>query len=88
MWDRNRAGQSVRSHGLSLMALAASVCAAPAVAQDRPDEDSGQKEIVVTARKRVENVQDVPDSVRVLTGDTLVATGVRDVSGYCSSSPT
>lgn len=44
-------------------------------------------EIIVTARKRVENLQDVPDSIRVLTARTLEAAGVRDVSSFVALTP-
>src|SRR3546814_6223211 len=56
-------------------ALAAAVWAAPAAAQDAPVgpavEDSGLSDIVVTAQRREESLQDVPVSVSVLSGDTL-----------------
>src|SRR3546814_6081781 len=58
-------------------ALAAAVWAAPAAAQDAPVgpavEDSGLSDIVVTAQRREESLQDVPVSVSVLSGDTLGA---------------
>src|SRR3546814_13327337 len=56
-------------------ALAAAAWPAPAAAQDVPvaESDSGLGDIVVTAQRREESLQDVPVSVSVLSGDTLGA---------------
>ena len=59
-------------------ALAAAAWAAPAAAQDASvapaaEADSGLGDIVVTAQRREESLQDVPVSVSVLSGDTLGA---------------
>ena len=56
------------------LALAASSFTG-AVAQ----ESVGVEEVVVTAQKRAENVQDVPISVTAFSGETLKAAGVQDV---------
>jgi iron complex outermembrane receptor protein len=55
--------------------LAAAGFAAPAAAQDTAPvaEDSGLGDIVVTAQRREESLQDVPVAVSVLSGDTLGA---------------
>ncbi|MFC3784916.1 iron complex outermembrane receptor protein [Sphingopyxis italica] len=60
------------------IALATAAWAAPAAAQDAPaapvvESDSGLGDIVVTAQRREESLQDVPVSVSVLSGDTLGA---------------
>jgi iron complex outermembrane receptor protein len=60
------------SSALPLAALAMVAFAAPAYAQDAAAEDeSVPGEIVVTAQKRAENVQDVPVAVSVLSGERL-----------------
>lgn len=60
------------SSALPLAALAMVAFAAPAYAQDAANEDEGAPgEIVVTAQKRSENVQDVPVAVSVLSGERL-----------------
>ncbi|NBW76215.1 MAG: TonB-dependent receptor [Sphingomonadaceae bacterium] len=60
------------SSALPLAALAMVAFAAPAYAQDTANEDEGAPgEIVVTAQKRSENVQDVPVAVSVLSGERL-----------------
>ncbi len=71
--------RSVRSVFTSIVAIAAatiSFAAAPAAfAQDTAaaDDDGGLAEIVVTAQRRSENLQDVPLSVDVVSGDKLAA---------------
>ncbi|KTE05983.1 TonB-dependent receptor [Sphingopyxis sp. H115] len=56
-------------------ALAAGSWVAPAAAQETPvaEGDSGLGDIVVTAQRREESLQDVPVAVSVLSGDTLGA---------------
>ena len=56
----------------ALLGLAAAL-AAPAPAQDL---GAALEEIVVTARKREENLQDVPVSISVLTGDLIQEAGI------------
>lgn len=60
--------------GLASTALTAM----PALAQDAADEAVGT-EIVVTAQKRSENVQDVPISIAAFSGETLHDSNVLDV---------
>ncbi len=60
------------SSALPLAALALVAFAGPAYAQDTANEDENAPgEIVVTAQKRSENVQDVPVAVSVLSGERL-----------------
>lgn len=55
--------------------------AAPALAQDASaDEDGSGNEIIVTAQKREQNVQDVPISMSVISGDTLSDMGIKDMT--------
>jgi len=70
------------------------VTAVPAIAQDKPAEKAPQKpatadtapqptaseEIVVTARKREENLQEVPVAVSVVTADKLEESATADIS--------
>ena len=58
---------------------------APALAQDAPAEEGtsdsgGIAEIVVTAQKRAQNLQDVPVAVSALAGDELESRGVSETS--------
>lgn len=77
--------------GLSLLAL----CAAPAYAQtsDDPatasvrDDTTGSDDIVVTARKRAETLQDVPMAVTAVTAADLELRNVQDVNGLYAEVP-
>ncbi|MBO9710317.1 MAG: TonB-dependent receptor [Caulobacter sp.] len=72
--------------GCALLALSAGMAAAqtaPAKAQD----STAIEEIVVTAQKRAENLQDVPVSVTALTADTLAARGVNNVLALNNMAP-
>lgn len=80
----------------SLAALIAIVCfvvvgfgySGVAVAQDEGASRGGAlEEIVVTARKREENVQDVPISISAFSGDQLESLGVEDLSDVARISP-
>lgn len=44
-------------------------------------------EIVVTAKRREENIQDVPISIDVFSGDTLNAAGIRNFQGLADLAP-
>jgi iron complex outermembrane recepter protein len=68
--------------------LAALVTSAPAMAQDA--EDARLDEIIVTAQRRSENLQDIPVSVTAISGEALqVASGagadIRALSGRVPS---
>ncbi|MBR0550992.1 TonB-dependent receptor [Stakelama marina] len=84
----------------SVAALVASLSAAPAFAQTAQPAQSAQngqqtrqkptggvKEIVVTANRRTENLQDVPIAVQALGGDELDQTGVANFSDYLTQLP-
>lgn len=65
-----------RSHrvlGYGLSAVAAAVSA------QLHAQSAGLEEIVVTAQKREETAQEIPIAIDVITGDTFVREGVRDL---------
>ncbi|MBA4306545.1 MAG: hypothetical protein C0429_07385 [Sphingopyxis sp.] len=71
-------------------ALAATcLCSFPAIAQEAETEEanSGLREITVTARKRVEDVQDVPIAVSAINGDDLEERFVPDVRAVAKYIP-
>jgi iron complex outermembrane recepter protein len=74
-----------------LTAAAATGCMyqLPAVAQVAVTEANSVEldEIIVTARRRSENLQDTPISITALTGDALAAAGAKDVSDIGRASP-
>ena len=62
--------------------------AAPAMAQDTaPADDSGNPEIVVTAQKRAERLQEVPASVSVVKADGLTEQGIVKFEDYANRVP-
>lgn len=67
------------------VAIALSQCTLPAVAFAEEAEESGIERIVVTSQKRVQNLQEVPISVRALGEGELSEMGVDDFSGYANS---
>jgi iron complex outermembrane recepter protein len=61
---------------------------APALAQNAPaEEQGGIAEIVVTAQKRVENVQDVPIAISAFTADALSERAVTSVASLSNIAP-
>ncbi len=63
---------------------------APALAQEAPaaeDDGSGLKEIIVTARKVSENLQDVPVAVTAFSGDDLEKQNIQRVENLASFTP-
>ncbi len=61
--------------------------AAPAFAQDAQGDEGGIAEIVVTAQKRAENVQDVPIAISAFTASALQERSVGDVSALSGITP-
>lgn len=53
---------------------------APAEAEASADDDAGITEIVVTAQRREENLQDVPLSITAITGEQLRDADIRDIT--------
>lgn len=71
------------------LAVSIALLAQPAFAQDKAAADAadGNGEIIVTAQKRAENVQQVPLAVSVLSPDQLQAAGVRQFQDLTKLSP-
>ncbi|MGL5840095.1 MAG: TonB-dependent receptor [Sphingorhabdus sp.] len=72
------------------IAIATTGFAAPVLAQEAIAEDDGSlSEIVVTAQRRQENLQDVPLSVDVVSGEKLAAvnSGGADIRGLAGRVP-
>ncbi len=63
--------QTLRLRTSAFAILAAFCVAAPAMAQDSPEDDAGFDEIIVTAQKRSESVQTVPISIAAFNEETL-----------------
>lgn len=56
-------------------------------ADGRPKATTGIQEIIVTAQKRAENVQDVPIAISAFAGDALKERAVGDISSLANISP-
>ena len=67
--------------------VAALLAATPAVAQDTGAANVQVQEVVVTAGKRPEKLQDVPATLSVLSGSSLQAQGVEQLSDYVTQAP-
>jgi iron complex outermembrane recepter protein len=68
---------------VSLLAL----CAAPSYAQTAPVEDGGLSDIVVTAQKREQNLQDVPAAVSAFSAEAMQQRGVTETSDLMGTLP-
>lgn len=72
---------------LLLGAMSALTVPDMALAQDAAPAEGGLEEIVVTARKREENLQSAPLSVAAFSGDTLAKAGIDDFAEIASRVP-
>jgi iron complex outermembrane receptor protein len=93
--DRPENGVLLRVFGLTLVALLV-LTVVPLPAQETEEEPAEAEEeamdqvedvITVTARKREENVQEVPVAVTVVTGEALQDQGAADISEIQSQVP-
>jgi iron complex outermembrane recepter protein len=73
----------------TLMSGAALVIAMPALAQTAPaeEEQGGIQEIIVTAQKRSENVQNVPIAISAFTAEALTERSVTSVASLSNIAP-
>lgn len=76
-----------RQGAMASVSLLASVWAGTAMAQDAEPGAGGLQEIVVTAQKRAENLQNTPLAVSAVTGEALEARRISDVSDISSVAP-
>jgi len=70
-----------------LLAMAAVAAPAPAVAQAAGEASAQIEEVVVTARKREERLQDTPVAVTALSSEALAARGVDSVDQIAKFAP-
>lgn len=78
-----------RRADLRLSAAVAPIILGLAIAPDAfaQEQSATLEELVVTARKREENLQDIPLAVSAFSADALEARGVRSVTGLASAVP-
>lgn len=68
------------------IAVSTVALAAPAMAQ-APQQGGGLDEIIVTAQKRAENVQDVPIAIAAISGEAMQSRGVTEVVQLANFTP-
>ncbi len=77
--------------GASVLAVSMALCMAPAMAQDAsPDEATAAEDmgdIVVTAQRRTERLQDVPISMTVAAGEALAKDAISNASDLAPRIP-
>jgi iron complex outermembrane recepter protein len=80
---------ALSSTGLIAVAAQAQVSPAtdPAAAQPSTSDTRPSEDIVVTARKREERLQDVPESISVLTGATLDRGNINTLKEFVALTP-
>jgi iron complex outermembrane receptor protein len=82
--DRSGRGKAMKISKRRLLAttapLAAVLLSTPSYAQDETSDGAGIEEIIVTAQRREENLQDVPISVSAFTAEQMAARGTSDIS--------
>ena len=77
---------AVAVFGTGQAALAQDVAAAPPQAEDQ-NRSGAVGQIIVTANKRDEDVQDVPISISAYSGEQLEALGITDTTGITEQIP-
>ncbi len=60
--------------------FAAMLLSTPTYAQEKASEEAGIADIVVTAQRREENLQDVPISVSAFSAEQIAEKGINDIS--------
>jgi iron complex outermembrane receptor protein len=89
MGGKHRWGRASSNMALIAALALTGIAAAPAVAAEGASADTGQGlgEIIVTARKREERLQDTPISVTVLSGEEFEKRNFRTMSDVSNATP-
>ncbi|MBV6416514.1 MAG: Vitamin B12 transporter BtuB [Steroidobacteraceae bacterium] len=80
----NMSGSTVRR--VLAVATALSVCGPVALAQE-PQQSTGIEEVVITAQKREESLQDAPIAISAFTAETLANRGITDFADVAKATP-
>ena len=82
---------AIRGHWRTLVCVTTALCSLPAVAmaQSAPTSEptASIDDVIVTARRREERLQDVPLAVSVVTPETLERANITNVSGLQTQTP-
>src|SRR5579859_6998115 len=79
-----------RSRGFAkylLSGVALSALSLPAMAQQQAQADLGIQEVVVTAQRRTEKLQDVPIAIQAMSGDTLAQLNIENFEDMTKELP-
>jgi iron complex outermembrane receptor protein len=92
LWQHRRGGLHHDGEtNVALRILAAGLLAgtfmSPALANDPGEPVRDEAEIIVTAQRRAQNIQDVPISVTAISGETLEARSARNVNDAIAFAP-
>lgn len=79
--------QSSKSKSVFCLALFVAVCFSVPVAQAQQEHSLQLEEITVTARKRVENLQEVPISITNFSAEEIFEAGISDVQDFVNLTP-
>ena len=82
MYMRSKPGLLMAVAAVAIAATAQSAAAQTAAAADTATPGEGESEIVVTALRQNQKLQDVPASVTVFTAETLARTGVKVAADF------
>lgn len=81
----NRSINSLKLSAVSLLALSSALVSTPSYAQS--SEASFVDEIIVTARRKSESLQDLPGSITALTAATIEKAGISRAEDFISLTP-
>ncbi|WP_288129127.1 TonB-dependent receptor [Microbulbifer sp.] len=81
----HNADQSVKNRPFNLSALSGAIAVATALSSTVYAAEI--EEVVVTAQKRAENLQDVPIAISAFTGDSMKAMGVKNLTDLGKFTP-
>ena len=88
MTDPNRGGARVGTQALSAaISTVLSVASGAAAAQEQPPEVVGLDEVIVTATKRAERLQDVPESISAFDSDDIAMRGLQQIDDVAKYIP-
>jgi iron complex outermembrane recepter protein len=80
--------RTLRRTAFATLLATTAIAAAPALAQEAPAEEAVENEIIVTAQKRSESLQNVPISIQALGTQKLEELNISNFSGYAQQLPT
>ena len=87
MADPNKKSPGAGSQELTLAISTILAITGTASAQDRPPSGATLEEVIVTATKREERLQDVPESITAIGSDDILKRGLLQMEDYARLVP-